>query len=166
MLLFLVVLFGALCVFLLVPLLWGAPYVPSKPAQIRAMLDLTNVRPGEQVADLGSGDGRVVIAFARAGAEAHGYEINPLLVWRARRRIRAAGLAGKAFVYWQSLWRADVRTADVVTVFGVRHIMGRLERKLRRELKPGARVVSNGYQFPVWSVERSADRVTLFIQYA
>lgn len=138
--------------------------MPSDPAQVRAMLDLATVQPGETVVDLGSGDGRILEAFARAGAEAHGYEMNPVLVWVARRRIRTAGLIGKAFVHWGSLWRADVRSADVVAVFGVRHIMGRLERKLQRELKDGARVVSNGYQFPTWPVQQSAHRVFLFRQ--
>ncbi|TSC71820.1 MAG: hypothetical protein G01um101438_887 [Parcubacteria group bacterium Gr01-1014_38] len=160
----LIILFGALCVIFLVPFLQGAPYVPSDPAQVRAMLDLATVQPGETVVDLGSGDGRILEAFARAGAEAHGYEMNPVLVWVARRRIRTAGLIGKAFVHWGSLWRADVRSADVVAVFGVRHIMGRLERKLQRELKDGARVVSNGYQFPTWPVQQSAHRVFLFRQ--
>lgn len=162
--LLLVILFGAFCAIFLLPRLWGAPYVPSKPAQIRAMLNLAAVQPGEVVVDLGSGDGRVVMAFARAGAEAHGYEINPLLVRHARQQIRAAGLTGTSFVHWKSLWRADVRAADVVTVFCVRHVMGRLERKLRRELKPGARVVSNGYRFPGWVMERVEDRVTLVVQ--
>lgn len=161
--LFLVLLFGILCVIVLGLFLQGAPYVPSRPAQVRAMLELAQVRPGETMVDLGAGDGCLLEAFAKAGAVAHGYEINPTLVWIARRRLRRVGVSGRAFVHWGSLWRADVRAAEIVTVFALPHVMGRLERKLRRELKSGARVLSNGFRFPHWPVVRDADRVFLFL---
>ena len=59
----------------------GLGYAPSTTAIIDRMIKLLNIKPGEKAVDIGSGDGRVVIALAKAGAEAHGYEINPLLVW-------------------------------------------------------------------------------------
>lgn len=129
---------------------WGAIYVPTGKGTVKKILSLAKVKPGERAVDLGSGDGRLVIALAQAGAEAHGYEINPLLVFLARRNIRKAGLSGKAFIYWKSFWKEDFSKFDVVVVFGIAHIMKRLEEKLKKEIKADARVVSNGFPLPTW----------------
>lgn len=142
----------------------GAPYVPSSEAKIGEMVRLAAIRPGERVADFGSGDGRVVMALARAGAEAHGFEINPILVWLSRRKIRAAGLRDRAHIHYQSFWRVNAGAFDVVVVFGISHIMPALERKLRRELKSRARVVSNAFAFPQWSPARVEDSVYRYDQ--
>lgn len=145
-------------------LIRGAPYVPSSDAKIASMVALAGVRPGERVADFGSGDGRVVMAFARAGAEAHGFEINPILVWLSRRKIQAAGLADRAQIHYQSFWRADAGEFDVVAVFGISHIMRGLEQKLARELKSGARVVSNAFALPSWPAARAENGVYRYDQ--
>lgn len=86
----LLALFGTLVV--IVWSFFNAPYAPSVKNRLDAMLDLANIQPGDKAVDLGSGDGRVVIAMAQAGAEAHGYEINPWLVLWSRYAIRRAGL--------------------------------------------------------------------------
>lgn len=140
-------------------LLSGAPYIPTKREGVEKMVELARVRPGARAVDIGSGDGRLVMALARAGAQAHGYEINPLLVWISRRRIRRAGLQDRATISWSNLWKADFSRFDVVTLFGVTHIMRRLERKLGRELKQGSRVVSIGFKFPTWAMAEQADGV-------
>lgn len=140
----------AIVVGLAVLLAQGAPFVRSRPETIQRMITLIRVQPGEKAADLGAGDGSVVIALARAGAEAHGFELNPLLVWRARRNIRRAGLQDRATVHRKNFWKANLSSFDVIAVFGIPHIMRRLEVKLRRELKPGGRVVSNAFRFPTW----------------
>ena len=137
----------------LFPLSRGAVFVASAPEKVTLMADLSGAGPGERAADLGSGDGRVVIALARRGAEAHGYEVNPVLVLVSRRNIRRAGLGGRAFVHWKSFWRADLSRFDVLTLFQGSFIMRRLERKVRRELRPGARVVSDFWAFPTLSPE-------------
>ncbi|TSC63161.1 MAG: hypothetical protein G01um1014106_566, partial [Parcubacteria group bacterium Gr01-1014_106] len=127
--LILVAVFSAVSILLLGQFLFGAPYVPSKQSKVRALLELSGVRPGEKAVDLGSGDGRIVEAFARAGAEAHGYEINPMLVWTSRRRLRAAGLSGKACIHWKSFWPADLSDMDVVAFYGTRHMLDQLTDK-------------------------------------
>lgn len=160
----LAVLLTALDVAFIWHLLSGAPFVPSKREAVDKILRASAVVPGEKTADLGSGDGRIVIAMARAGAEAHGYEINPLLVWWSRGDIRKAGLEGKAFIHLGSFWKADLSAYRVVTVFGISHIMRRLESKLRKELKPGARAVSNAFQFPTWNLARNEDAVFVYEQ--
>jgi SAM-dependent methyltransferase len=151
--LFLIFSLFALVFFYLFPLGRGAVYVPSSPEKTLLIVELSAAAPGQKAADLGSGDGRVLIALARRGAEAHGFEINPVLVLVSRRAIRRAGLAGRAVVHWKSFWRVDLSTFDVITVFQGSFIMKRLERKLRRELRPGARVISDFWAFPTLSPE-------------
>jgi cyclopropane fatty-acyl-phospholipid synthase-like methyltransferase len=119
------------------------------------MAEMAGITPGEKAADLGSGDGRVLIALARKGAESHGYEVNPVLVLLSRRNIRRAGLDGSAFVHWGSFWRADLSRYSLVTVFQVGFVMGRLEAKLKRELPDGARIVSHHWRFPALPPERT-----------
>ena len=80
----LVLFLGYLCVSLAVVVLSGAPYIPSASSDLTAMLELLGPAAGRRVVDLGSGDGRVVIALARAGFVSEGVEIIPLLVWRSR----------------------------------------------------------------------------------
>lgn len=148
--------------FLLLPIVKGAPFVPSEMKTVEKMVEIANIKPGERVVDLGSGEGRMLIAVAKKGVEAHGYEINPLLVWWARRNIKNAGLQGKAFVHWKSFWGIDYASFDVVLLFGIFYIMRRLEKKLRKELKPGARVISNAFTFPSWVSEKSESGVHLY----
>jgi len=147
-----------LAVFILVflfffPLGRGAVYVPSAPRKAVRIAKMAGAAPGRRVADLGSGDGRILIALARRGAEAHGYEVNPVLVLVSRAAIRRAGLESRAFVHWKSFWRADLSGFDAITLFQGSFIMRRLERKIRRELRPGARVISDFWAFPTLAPE-------------
>ncbi len=128
----------------------GAPYIPTKPEGVEKMLALIDVQPGMKAVDIGSGDGRIVIALAQAGMEADGYEVNPLLVWISRRNIQRAGLEQKAKIHQVDLWKADLSQYNVITLFGVGYIMRALEKKLRRELKPGSQIISLGFKFPTW----------------
>lgn len=143
---------------LLRPIINGAVYFPTSMRNLNAIVALAEVQPGQKVADLGSGDGRIVMAFARLGAEAHGYEINPLLVWKSKRAIRRAGLQRNAFVHWKSMWRADLTGYKAVTVYGIPYIMNRLGKKLDKELVPGAKIVSNIFPLPDRTPTRTADQ--------
>ncbi|MGD0727034.1 MAG: hypothetical protein ABSB63_15890 [Spirochaetia bacterium] len=145
--------------FVFFPLGRGAIYDPSSANETRMIADLADVQRGEKAADLGSGDGRVVIALAFKGAESHGYEVNPVLVLISRRNIRMAGLAGRAFIHWGSFWRKDLSRYQLITVFQVGFVMARLEAKLSRELAPGARVVSHYWRFPSLSPERTQGNI-------
>ncbi len=139
--------------FVFFPLGQGAIYVPSTREKTLLIAELSGVVGGERAADLGSGDGRVVIALAERGAEAHGFEVNPVLVLLSRRKIRRAGLQGKAFIHWRSFWHANLSRFDALTLFQGSFIMRRLEAKVRRELPPGARVVSDYWGFPTMTPE-------------
>jgi hypothetical protein len=151
----------------------GAFFVPMPRSDVPRVIRLLALHEGdaargslsgEKAVDVGSGDGRLLIALAEAGAEAHGFEHNILLVWRSRRAIRKAGLSGKAFVHWSNFWKEDFSSFTAVTIYGIPYIMRRLERKLRAELRSGARVVSYSFTFPNWQLAQSDNRVYLYRQ--
>lgn len=126
------------------------PYVPSSWERLKTMIELAAVEPGERTLDLGSGDGRVVIAMAKLGAEAYGYEINSDLVREARENIENENISNRAFIFNKDYWFEDLSSFDIVTIYGITGVMERLEKKLRNELKSGAKVVSNFFTFPTW----------------
>jgi protein-L-isoaspartate O-methyltransferase len=142
----------------------GPPFVGTPADKFSAAIALAKVKPGEQVIDLGSGDGRFLIALARQGANVVGYEINPLLVWRSRWKIRQAGLTDRAVVRWANFWASDCRSADLIIVYGFQQIMTKLSLKLKSELRPGSRVISVHYELPgaVKIAEQSDVRVYQF----
>ncbi len=150
--------------FSVIPMVRGAFYAPTNKEALETMVRLARVEQGEKAIDIGSGDGRIVIALAKAGAIAHGYEINPLLVWWSRFKIRRAGLGNRAFIFWGDFWHQKFGSFDIVTVYGITYIMKGLEKKLRRELKPGTRVISHGFQFPTWQCSEQSLRVYLYKQ--
>jgi cyclopropane fatty-acyl-phospholipid synthase-like methyltransferase len=155
------------CLSLLISIIYlaqGAPFVRSDPETIQAIIHAAHIKKGVKTADLGSGDGLIVIALARAGAEAHGFEINPLLVWKSKEAIKKAGLERSAFVHWKSFWKADLSEYDVITLYGIQHIMDKLQVKLQRELKPKARVVSNYFVFKKWHSSHEHGRVHVYTQ--
>lgn len=116
------------------------------------MLTMAKVGPGDYLIDLGSGDGRLVIAaVAKYKARgATGIEIDIGLVSKAIGEAGRAGVADRAKFVAGDLFKADVGQATVVTLYLLPSIMGAVEEKLRRELKPGTRVVSHDYPLPTW----------------
>ena len=149
-------------VVMLVWLYRGPFYVPTRRKHISRIIAMLSVKPGEKIVDLGSGDGRLLIALAEAGAIAYGFEHNPFLVWRSRFATRRLGLDGKVNVSRSNFWKEDVSSYNAAVIYGIPYIMERLEKKLRSELRPGARVVSYSFQFPTWKPEKSDRRVYLY----
>ncbi len=146
----------------LIPTIHGAIYYPSTDDQIKTMLQLARIRRGERAVDIGSGDGRIVRALAKAGADAHGYELNLLLViWSWWRGLSLSPkLRGKH--HWANLWFTSFAKYDVVILFGMTYIMKDLETKLLAELQPGAQVVSNSFPFPNWKPTKRIGRIYLY----
>ena len=129
-----------------------APYVPTPTAIADRMLALAKVGPSDYVIDLGSGDGRLVIAAvakfkARGGT---GIEIDRALVKLATDEAEKAGVADRVTFLAGDLFVADVKQATVVTLYLLPSMLGDVETKLRKELKPGTRVVSHDYPLPSW----------------
>jgi SAM-dependent methyltransferase len=133
------------------------PYVPSTPVAVDEMLRLAGAGPGDLVMDLGSGDGRIVIAAARDyGARGIGVEIDAQLVALSRKNAARAGVADRVtFVHGDAL-EADVRAATVVTLYLLPSLVEKLKPKLLAELKPGTRIVAHDFGFADWKPERSA----------
>jgi len=144
------------------PVTRGAIFFPTSNRNAEIMLDLASLRRGDAITDLGSGDGRILIACARRGIRAEGYEINPILVFLSRRRIRRAGLEHLALVHWKSFWQADLSPFHAVFVYGMPRIMNGLQKKLERELRPGTKVVSNVFPFPAWTPAATREKVYLY----
>jgi precorrin-6B methylase 2 len=124
-----------------------APYIPTPEDIVDRMLNAAHIKAGETVYDLGSGDGRVVIAAAQKyGAKAVGVEIRPDLCRQAEARIKALGLEDRVTMVEGSALRIDLTPADVVTMYLLTNSNERLKPSLER-MKPGSRVISN--EFPV-----------------
>ena len=130
----------------------GAPFVPTPTAIVDRMLTLAKVGPDDYVIDLGSGDGRLVVtAIAKYRARGGmGVDIDRDLVKLATTNAEKAGVAGQATFVAGDLFAADVQKATVVTLYLLPGMMSDVEAKLRKELKPGTRVVSHDYPLPTW----------------
>ena len=127
------------------------PAIPTPQFLVDRMLEAGHVKPGEMVYDLGSGDGRVVISAAQKfGARAVGVELMPDLVRKARERIQSLGLADRVSIVEGSALRVDLSPADVVTMWFLTNSNLRLRPHLERQLKIGARVVSNEFPIRGW----------------
>lgn len=130
------------------------PYLPSTSVAVDEMLRLANVGPGDLVADLGSGDGRVVIAAAKDyGARGLGIELDPKLVEESRERARQAGVAERVEFRQGDVLTADYRDATVVTLYLLPNLVDRLKARLLA-LKPGTRIVAHDYGFSGWKPDR------------
>lgn len=140
----------------------GAPYVATDDQTLKDILSAARLKKGEKAVDLGSGDGKVVIALAKKGAEVHGFEFNPLLVMYSRYRIKKAGLQNNAFIHWGDFWRNDFSPYDVIIIYGITYIMKRLEEKLYKEVKPDARVITNNFHFPSWKPTRKLRGIAVY----
>lgn len=128
-----------------------APFVPSPQPIVERMLAAADLKPGETLFDLGCGDGRVLITAARKfGAKAVGIELSPKLVEAANEQIKAMRLEDQVKVIQGDLMEADLRSADVVTIYLLTHSNDKLRPNLEKYLKRGARVVSHDFQVRGW----------------
>lgn len=128
-----------------------APYVVSPQEIVDRMLTLADLRPGEKLYDLGSGDGRILItAVTRFGAKAVGVEISDDLANATNERIHKLGLENDAHVIHGNFLNVDLSPADVVTLYLATDANEMLRPNLEKYLKRGARVVSHEYAVPGW----------------
>jgi SAM-dependent methyltransferase len=131
-------------------------WVPSPEELVQKMLDMAKVTPKDFVMDLGSGDGRTVIAAARRGAHALGIEYNPDMVELSRRNAQKAGVSDRARFENADLFKTDLSKASVITMFLLTDINLRL-RPTILGLKPGTRVVSNTFRMGDWEPDETAE---------
>lgn len=142
----------------------GAPWVPTSRGVVRRMLVMADVRPEEVLYDLGSGDGRIVIAAAKEfGATSIGVEIDPFRYLFSSIRIRILGLGGRARIEWKSFYNVDLGKADVVTLYLVQGTNDKLKPKLERELRPTCRVVSHVFKFSGWKLLKADEKAAVYV---
>jgi cyclopropane fatty-acyl-phospholipid synthase-like methyltransferase len=133
-------------------------YVPSPDSVVDAMMELAHVTAADVVYDLGSGDGRIPVAAARRGAFGVGIEIDAKLNREAADNAKKAGVSDRVQFLTQDLFEADIRNATVVTLFLLPRINQDLMPKLKRELRPGTRIVSHQFDMgDQWPPEQSQD---------
>ena len=131
-------------------------WVPTRDAVVDKMLDLAQITPQDYVIDLGSGDGRLVIAAAKRGARALGIEYNPEMVVLSKRNAVTEGVADKTEFVKADIFESDFSRASVISMF----LLPELNLKLRPQLlklKPGTRIVSNTFPMGDWTPDESFD---------
>jgi SAM-dependent methyltransferase len=124
-------------------------WVPTPPELVEKMLDLAQVGPGDLVMDLGSGDGRNVIAAAKRGARGIGVEYNPDMVALSQRLARKEGVADRVTFIQGDMYEADISKATVMALFLLPENLRRLRDKFLA-LPPGSRLVLNTFGIPDW----------------
>jgi ribosomal protein L11 methylase PrmA len=132
-------------------------FAPTPQEVIAAMLRLGKVKRGDVVYDLGSGDGRIVIAAAkRYGARGVGIDIDPRRIEEANRNAQTARVTARVRFLNQDLFESDISEATVVTLYLLPRLNLKLRPKLLAELKPGTRVLSHGFDMGDWKPDRTA----------
>jgi len=121
------------------------PYVPTPPEVVERMLSLAGLGPKDYLIDLGSGDGRIVLAaVSKFGARGHGIEIDPRLIKRSQDAARKLGISDRAQFLTQDLFESDFSKATVISVYLLPKVMQLLTPKFAG-LRPGTRIVSHDY---------------------
>lgn len=136
------------------PIEYNAPYLSTPMEIVKRMLEFARVTKDDIVYDLGSGDGRIVIAAAKQyGAHAVGIEIDPELVEQARSNAKSAGVEELVDFRLEDIFAADISPATVVTLYLLPETNAILRPKLERQLRPGTRIVSHEFGLGDWEPE-------------
>src|SRR5687767_7399323 len=130
-------------------------WVPTPPDLVEKMLDMAAVTARDYVMDLGSGDGRNIIAAAKRGARGLGVEYDPNLVQVSRRNAAEAGVGELARFVEGDMFEADISKATVLALFLLPDNLDKLKGKFER-LKPGTRIVTNGFPIEGWTAKETA----------
>jgi precorrin-6B methylase 2 len=133
-------------------------YVPTPPDVVAAMLKVANIKKGDVLYDLGSGDGRIPITAAQKfGVRAVGIDINPERIKEANENAQKAGVTDRVKFLNEDLFEADISEATVVTLYLLDCLNEKLRPKLLRELRPGTRIVSHSFRMGEWQPEQTID---------
>lgn len=127
-----------------------APYVPTNMNLINQVLKAAGVKKDKVFYELGSGDGRVVIEAAKLGAKANGVEQSWMRVWYSRYKSRMEGTNKKTHFCHGNVFDRNYYPADIVYIYLLTPAVHKLEEKLKKELNPGAIVITQTYHFKNW----------------
>ncbi len=126
------------------------PYYTTEPEVVEGMMDMARVGPGDYLIDLGSGDGRIVIAAAQRGAVGHGVDLDPERIVESEVNAEKAGVADRVMFLEENLFDTDFSQATVVTMFLLSAVNLRLRPDLLAKLQPGTRVLSHTFDMDDW----------------
>jgi len=133
-------------------------YVPTPPDVVEEMLKIADVKKGDVLYDLGSGDGRIAVTAAkRYGIRAVGIDIDPERIREANENAKKAGVTNLVRFRQEDLFKADFREATVVTLYLLPDLNVKLRPRLWSELKPGTRVVSHQFDMADWKPEKEVE---------
>ena len=153
-----------LAVMVIVPALFGAPWHPISRRDLKRALDFCDAKAGERLVDLGSGDGRVLIAAAKEyDLIGTGIEIDPIKVWLANLRVRWAGVQDKVKIVQANIFDTDYGEADILFIYLTHQALDRLFPKILEQLKPNVKILC--YRFCIQGMtpdKVNADK-TLFL---
>jgi len=138
------------------PLFLNVPYVTTPDFVVDRMMQMAHVGHGDYVIDLGSGDGRIVIAAAQLGAYGHGVDIDPERIEESRQNAIQTGVDDKAMFLQENIFRTDISDATVVTMFLLSSINTQLRPRLFDMLEPGTQVVSHKFNMGEWEPDNYA----------
>ena len=132
------------------------PFVPTPVVVIDRMLELAEVKPGDVVYDLGSGDGRIVIRAAKKyGVRAVGIEMDQLLLDQARKDAKAEGVSDLVEFRSEDALKADISAATVVTLYMLPWFNEAMKPNFQKMLKPGARIVAHDFGIEGWEPDKT-----------
>jgi protein-L-isoaspartate O-methyltransferase len=135
-----------------------APYFPTPQTVVDKMLQLGELKAGERMYDLGSGDGRIVIMAARKyKADATGVELDDALYKQSAQRIKALGLEPLARIVHGDLLQQDYSTSDLLTIYLLPVAIEKVTPIFEKQLKKGARIVAHDFEFPKWTAAKILD---------
>ena len=133
-----------------------APYYPTPPSVVERMLILGELKKGEKMFDLGSGDGRIVImATKKFGADGTGVEIDESLHRQSMAEIKRQKLSDRARIIHGDVTRQDYSSADLLTVYLLPDSNTKIRPMLEKQLRKGARVVAHDFEFSGWKAEKT-----------
>jgi 16S rRNA A1518/A1519 N6-dimethyltransferase RsmA/KsgA/DIM1 with predicted DNA glycosylase/AP lyase activity len=139
-----------------------APFVPTDPDVVQRVMKIAEVGETDVFYDLGSGDGRFVIAAAMKGASSYGVELDQLRVWYSRFWIWILRLGKNAKIINKDIFDVDFSNATVVCLYLLQETNNKIQKKLEKELKPGTRVVSVAFEFEDWIPEKTDPRGVIY----
>jgi SAM-dependent methyltransferase len=130
------------------------PYVPTPDNVVERMLDLTDVESSDYVIDLGSGDGRIVIAAAKRGANGHGIDLDPKRIAEARENASNEGVDDQLMFMEGDIFETDFSEASVITMYLLPSVNKKLRPKLLNNLQPGTQIVSHSFDMGSWKADK------------
>jgi len=141
-------------------IIYGAPFLPTLKHQVPKALELLDLKPGQTLLELGSGDGRVLIAAAQTGIYAVGIELNPILVIYSWLRTRKYG--DKVKIKWGNYWNINWPQTDGIFVFLLTPYMEKLNKKIVQDFKKPVKLVSFAYQIHSRPVNKEHNGLYLY----